>query len=246
MNFLELLAQAAKGHMNEEKLMGAHGILTDIFQKSGFAETAYEFVGGSRAVTGAEMLNNVSGIQFPAPGQMASVAGYVQDATSEVPAKTMLLDNLLIGQLSQNEIATTMFHEVAHGGSELSGAGANAAAKIQAGDARFLGMEEGRADALVNRVFGDANRAAGISAYETLEGQVKTVLKNGGALDAVSAEQALNQSMEGLRAQGIDPNLRPGFAGYIGISQQQVGQGRTRGIKSTSNQRKYEGDARRV
>jgi hypothetical protein len=128
----------------------------------------------------------------------------------------------------------------------LSGAGANAAAKIQAGDARFLGMEEGRADALVNRVFGDANRQPGISAYETLEGQVKTALKNGGALDATSAEQALNQSMDALRAQGIDPNIRPGFAGYIGISQQQVGQGRTRGIKSTSNQRKYEGNARRV
>jgi len=227
MNFLELLAQAAKGHMYEERLMGAHEILTDIFQKSGFAESAYEFVGGSKAVTGTEMLNNISGIHFPEAGQMGSVAAYMQEGSAGIPAKTMLLDNSLIGQLSHNEIATTMFHEVAHGGSELSGAGVGAAAKMKAGDARFIGMEEGRADALVNKVFGDANRATGLSAYETMEGQVKTLLRNGAAPDSATAEQMLKQSMDALRGQGIDPNLRTGFAGYMGISQQQIGAGRT-------------------
>jgi hypothetical protein len=128
-------------------------ILNDVFNKTNFINKEFNIPGGTKTITGSNILQQISGIE--SNRTIGSVAAYHPQSGK------MFINPQLMGVLSPEEITTTVVHEMFHAGAQASGSldperlnkAVESVGSMSIGDAKYIGQQEGIADSFSRRTF---------------------------------------------------------------------------------------------
>lgn len=129
-------------------------ILNDVFNKTNFINKEFNIPGGTKTITGSNILQQLSGIE--PNSTIGSVAAYHPQSGK------MFFNPQLVSQITPEEITTTVVHEMFHAGAQASGSldserlnkAVESAGSMSIEDAKYIGQQEGIADSFSRRTFG--------------------------------------------------------------------------------------------
>jgi len=128
-------------------------ILKDVFNKTNFIDKEFNIPGGTRTITGSNILQQLSGIESNMT--INSVASYHPQSGK------MFINPQFMASLNPEEVATTVVHEMFHAGAQASGSLdpeklnkiVGSAGSMSVEDAKYIGQQEGIADSFSRRAF---------------------------------------------------------------------------------------------